>query len=99
MLLRSIGCWPGKTIIVRCQVVDHGESQKLVIVVEDNGIGMTEAVRQKAKDAFYSTKPSSEGTGLGLSIVNEIVVKHKGQLNIESQSEEYTRVQVLLPIN
>ena len=73
-------------------------SSCLCLEVCDNGIGMPEQVVKKAKEAFFSTKPSTEGTGLGLSIVNEIVTKHKGQMKVESKEGEYTRVKVILPI-
>ncbi len=86
-----------KIIKVACNVVGKNEQSKLCIEVTDNGIGMPQKVVNKAKDAFFSTKPSSEGTGLGLSIVNEIVGKHHGEFDIESKEGEYTKVKILLP--
>lgn len=75
--------------------IDQGSA--LCLEVFDHGIGMSKSVLDKAKDAFFSTKPSSEGTGLGLSIVSDIVSKHKGLLDIVSEEGEYTKVKVVLP--
>ena len=69
------------------------------IEVVDNGIGMSESILKKSKDAFFSTKPSSEGTGLGLSIVNDIITKHHGTLDIYSKEDEFTKIVIMLPVD
>ncbi|NIV98295.1 PAS domain S-box protein [Candidatus Saccharibacteria bacterium] len=87
-----------KTIDVRCCLVEK-EQPMCCIEVSDNGIGMSGAIIRNAKNAFFSTKPSSEGTGLGLSIVNDIVQKHRGDFEIESREGEYTKMKVFLPVD
>lgn len=87
-----------KAIKIRSCVAEIKGKPHFSLEVSDNGIGMSEAVVKKARDVFFSTKPSSEGTGLGLSIVSEIVAKHQGQLDIESKEDEYTRVKIVFPI-
>ena len=55
------------------------------IHVRDNGIGMSEAVRAKIFQPFFTTKPTGQGTGLGLSLAYDIVTKgHGGTLEVES---------------
>jgi len=46
---------------------------------------------------FFTTKPAGEGTGLGLSISHDIIVKHSGLIEIDSQPDEYTEVRIVLP--
>ncbi|MDT8441424.1 MAG: ATP-binding protein [Desulfuromonadales bacterium] len=87
-----------KRILVR--TFSRGEQAEpwLGIEISDNGCGMSRQVLAKACDAFFTTKASVEGTGLGLSIVSEIVTKHGGQIEIDSEEGAYTRVKVLLPV-
>lgn len=86
-----------KFIRVTSSVFDKKGQKKFCIEVTDNGIGMSHNIVRKAKEAFFSTKPSSEGTGLGLSIVSEIVSKHQGEFFIESKEGEYTKINIHLP--
>lgn len=64
------------------------------IRIADNGLGMTEAVRQRLFDPFFTTKAVGKGTGLGLSISYQIVTeKHQGRLFCHStpgQGAEFT---------
>ena len=64
--------------------------------MRDAGEGMDAQVRVRAKDPFFTTRPS--GTGLGLAIVDRIVDAHDGEVSIASQSGEGTTVSVFLPI-
>ncbi|MBW4490088.1 MAG: AAA family ATPase [Trichocoleus desertorum ATA4-8-CV12] len=68
------------------------------IRIADNGMGMTEEVRQKLFDPFFTTKPVGSGTGLGLSISYQIVVeKHKGHLKCLSQLGEGSEFIIEIP--
>jgi signal transduction histidine kinase len=68
--------------------------------IYDNGAGMSEAVKSKIFQPFFTTKPSGEGTGLGLSLSYDIITKSNGG-TIECESEEGvgTTFTVKLPIN
>jgi signal transduction histidine kinase len=66
------------------------------IDVLDTGEGMDAHVRVRAKDPFYTTRPS--GTGLGLAIVDRIVDAHDGEISIASRRGDGTNVTVFLPI-
>ena len=65
--------------------------------VRDTGTGMTEEVRQRAMDPFFTTKPQGKGTGLGLSMAFGYVQQSDGQLEIESKVGEGTTVTIFLP--
>mgnify|MGYP001273128550 CR=1 FL=1 len=87
-----------KVVRVSCNLKDTKNGQMMCLEVADNGVGMSKEVLMKAKETFFSTKPSGQGTGLGLSIVNDIVSRHNGEIDIESFEGEYTKVSVYIPI-
>ncbi|HEX9294943.1 MAG TPA: ATP-binding protein [Polyangiaceae bacterium] len=66
------------------------------VEVQDTGEGMDPHVRLRAKDPFFTTRPS--GTGLGLAIVDRIVEAHDGEISITSRPGSGTTVSVFLPI-
>ncbi len=62
-----------------------GAGGTIIIKVKDNGVGMSESVRAKVFQPFFTTKPTGQGTGLGLSLAYDIVTKgHGGTLEVES---------------
>jgi two-component system sensor histidine kinase FlrB len=65
-------------------------------VLEDNGPGMTAAVRQRVLEPFFTTKP--QGTGLGLAVAQAIVHAHNGVLWIESEPGKGAAVGIRLPV-
>src|SRR2546423_1552281 len=73
------------------------EEDNAVVRVRDNGTGMTESVRQRCLEPFFSTK-GERGTGLGLSMVYGIVDRHRGKLEIESAPGQGTTFIIRLPI-
>jgi PAS domain S-box-containing protein len=69
---------------------------RIEIAVSDTGCGMTEAVRQRMFEPFYTTKPAGEGTGIGLAISHNIVTALGGEILVESEVGQGTRFRVLL---
>ena len=68
------------------------------IRVQDNGMGIPDAVKAKIFQPFFTTKPTGEGTGLGLSLSYDIVTKgHGGSLAVESVNGEGTTFVIDLP--
>jgi len=72
-----------------------GDYVRLSVI--DNGAGMSEEVRQRAVDPFFTTKPQGQGTGLGLSMIFGFIQQSKGYFHIDSKLGEETRVIMLLP--
>ncbi|MBT7064879.1 MAG: hypothetical protein HN919_01125 [Verrucomicrobia bacterium] len=68
------------------------------LTIEDNGQGITEAVRQHMFDPFFTTKPRDKGTGMGLSVSHGIIKDHGGELSMESETGKWTRFMMDLPI-
>ena len=65
--------------------------------VADNGIGMTEEVRRRCLEPFFTTK-SERGTGLGLSVVYGAVKRHDGALDILTEPGRGTTIMIRLPV-
>ncbi|HEY9699697.1 MAG TPA: ATP-binding protein [Trichocoleus sp.] len=75
------------------------DDTSIIIRIRDNGSGMSEAVRQRIFDPFYTTKPVGQGTGLGLSISHQIVVeRHKGQIYCQSTVGAGTEFTIEIPL-
>ena len=69
------------------------------VMVSDNGIGMSNEVKAKIFQPFFTTKPTGEGTGLGLSLSYDIITKgHGGTIEVESKEGEGTTFVVKLPV-
>ena len=83
-----------KRIQIRTRVVDDAA----IIEVEDNGVGMDDATRQRLFEPFFTTKNADRGTGLGLSIIYAIVRNHDGEITVESEEGVGTTFRVMLPV-
>ncbi|OFZ00612.1 MAG: hypothetical protein A2Z97_13725 [Bdellovibrionales bacterium GWB1_52_6] len=70
--------------------------QMVVVEVADNGPGMTDEVKARVFEPYFSTK--AEGTGLGLAIVKRIVNDHDGFIRVHSGPGEGTRFLIELPV-
>ncbi len=72
----------------------------IAVRIADNGMGMTEKVKNKLFDPFFTTKPIGKGTGLGLSITYQIIVeKHQGKLSCESEPGKGTEFIIEIPLH
>ena len=74
-------------ILLRARMI---EADRVLVSVEDNGEGISEADIDKIFEPFFTTKPSDKGTGLGLSLVREFVEKMGGRIEVRSQRGEGT---------
>ena len=74
------------------------ETQKVTVVVQDNGNGIPEAIQEHIFESFFTTKSADEGTGLGLYICRQAVERCQGTIRVESEVSLGTRFIVELPI-
>ncbi|MDW3210763.1 MAG: PAS domain S-box protein [Reichenbachiella sp.] len=77
-------------------VVDIDE-EKLVIVIEDNGIGIEKGYLSRVFNMFYRATNYATGTGLGLFIVKEAVTKLEGNIKVDSKEGEGSTFVVSIP--
>ena len=76
-----------------------GTNDSMEIRIRDNGTGMTDAVKAKIFQPFFTTKPTGHYTGLGLSISYDIITKgHGGSFMVESSLGEGTVMIIRIPI-
>lgn len=68
------------------------------IRVTDNGSGMSDEVRARAMEPFFTTKQVGHGTGLGLSQVYSVARESGGTLFVESQPGRGTKIRMILPL-
>ncbi len=76
--------------------------RRLVIDIEDSGIGISEQERAQVFDKFFRSKDgrvqAETGTGLGLSLAQEIIRLHGGSLQVRSQLNEGSTFTISLPL-
>jgi cell cycle sensor histidine kinase DivJ len=81
----------------------RAEAGSIVILVEDNGVGISEGDLKRVGEPYFQARASYErrhgGTGLGLSIVKGLVRLHGGEMSIRSRVGDGTRVTVRLPLD
>ncbi len=71
----------------------------VTLELEDNGPGMSEAVRKRVFEPFFTTKPVGEGTGLGLSVSYFIITEnHRGEMEVRSTEGAGAVFTVRLPL-
>ncbi|MFQ5616856.1 MAG: ATP-binding protein, partial [Anaerolineales bacterium] len=73
----------------------HANEDGVRIIVEDTGMGIDPDDLLNIFDPFFTTKPG--GTGLGLAITYDIIQKHQGHIDVESQMGEGTAFKIWLP--
>ena len=78
---------------------DLKQGDYIKLSVTDTGTGMTNIVKNRAFEPFFSTKSKGEGTGLGLSTVYGIVKNHSGHINVYSELEQGTTINIYIPVS
>lgn len=73
------------------------ESQRVLIMVSDTGAGMSDEVKTRIFEPFYTTKGPGKGTGLGLSVSLGIVKDHGGSVEVDSVIGKGTTFTIMLP--
>jgi signal transduction histidine kinase len=86
-----------KDVTAVIDVVVSAKDDRIEIIVQDNGEGISEKHLSKVFDMFYRGTTNGVGTGLGLYICKEIVDKLSGQIAITSILGEGTAVTIHLP--
>ncbi len=80
-------------ITIRTEVRDRWAA----ITITDDGMGMTEEVRARCLEPFFTTK-GEQGSGLGLGSVYGIMQRHEGELDIKTEPGRGTSVTLSIPL-
>ena len=93
LIFNAVDALPmGGSIVIRAR----SSGPESVLEVEDNGIGMAEAIKSRMFEPFFTTKGLS-GNGLGLSMVYGIVSRHRGSIEVDSKEQVGTVVRMRFP--
>jgi len=93
LIFNGVDAMPnGGTLTISTSHTDH----TVELRVSDTGTGMSEDVRRRAMEPFFTTKAES-GSGLGLTMVHEIVKRHRGNIDVESELDRGTTIVITLP--
>ena len=90
---------PGTEEVIRISTRLEERNGRYCALVEiaDTGIGMTEDVKQRLFQPFFTTKDVGQGVGLGLAISHGIVLDHGGSIEVESEAGHGSLFRVVLP--
>lgn len=73
---------------------------QVMIAIANNGLGISEDIKERIFDPFFTTKPVGKGTGMGLSICYQIITeKHGGSIECHSQLEQGTEFVIRIPFS
>lgn len=72
--------------------------QQVQVRFRDNGSQIPPEVQSRIFDPFFTTKPIGQGTGLGLSISYQIIERHRGIIQLNSQMDYGTEFVINLPV-
>jgi signal transduction histidine kinase len=86
----------GGKITIKTRVFTDNDTME--ISVSDTGQGMDKQILQRIFEPFFTTKEVGKGTGLGLSLCYEIIQKHKGTIEVESEIGRGTTFIIKLPL-
>lgn len=81
-------------IIIRVIALPEDRTE---ISVRDNGIGIEDTIKSRIFEPFFTTKPTSEAAGTGLYLCREMILNHKGSIDVESRQGEYTEFRITIP--
>ena len=77
----------------------YDEIPNIQVIIEDNGSGIPESIKDKIFELNYTTKRKGNfGLGIGLTICSQIIKRHNGYIEIESEYGKFTRFIITLPV-
>lgn len=75
----------------------NGFAQQVAVDISDTGSGMSEEVRKRCLEPFFSTK-GTRGTGLGLAMVYGVLQRHQGDIEVQSEPGKGTTFRLIFPV-
>jgi signal transduction histidine kinase len=87
---------PGGELVIETKL--NEDKSKVKIIINDNGVGIPEEIKNRIFEPFFTTKEVGEGTGLGMSIAYKTIDRHNGKILVESKVGIGTSFTIILPI-
>lgn len=88
----------GGTLTISTRLMhDDGNAPLATLIVQDTGVGIAKDVMNRVFEPFFTTKEPGKGTGLGLSIIYGFVKESGGNITLDSEVGQGTRVTIQLP--
>ncbi len=75
----------------------NNEEREVVLLIKDEGSGISKEISEYIFNPFYTTKPVGEGSGLGLSVVHGIIKSHKGTIRHSANRPKGTKFTLTFP--
>ncbi len=81
----------------RIAIRSEKHKDRISVFVRDNGVGMSDEIRQRVFDPFFTTRDVGQGMGLGLSVCHTIIKNHGGELAVKSEEGQGAEFRFDLP--
>ncbi|MFC5743838.1 sensor histidine kinase [Dyella tabacisoli] len=75
------------------------DCRKIELSLGDTGCGMSDDVRKRVFEPFYTTKPAGQGSGLGLAMVRDLLLAGQASIDVHSTLGQGARFRILLPVS
>ncbi len=100
IIANAIDATAGKgTLKISTVNLPYDESPNIQVIIEDDGPGIPEEMRAKIFELNYTSKREGNfGLGIGLTICLQIIKRHNGYIEIESEVGKFTRFIITLPV-
>lgn len=79
-------------------VTTRFDGQHVILAVEDSGPGISDELRERVFEPYFTTKPVEVGTGLGLALVRKIANAHGGNARVARGRRRGACIEVLFPV-
>ena len=86
----------GDVFFGRISIKTEVKDDKFILKIGDNGIGMSEEVKTRIFEPYYTTK--ANGTGLGMAMAYKIIKEFSGDIGVESVLGEGSEFTVIIPV-